>query len=122
MGEIAQDTRNITKNVLKTEYSLLGRAAFLMGKSLGAFIWHYFMKGLAIEDPELAEKLKRCRVNRYITNTMVVLVGLLSVTQTTLGKQDRQRRCRSMLRPCMRQTVARCVRAQRYFQFKLSAA
>ena len=102
MSEIASDTCNVSKNLLKTERALLGRRSVeKQMKGVGDILWKYFMVGCEIEDPELAAKLKEARVKRFSINAVVVVVGLTAVLQTTLTASEiARRKPRSSSRPC----------------------
>lgn len=107
MGAIAADTCQFTKNILKAERSILGKAAFKKLVNTSELVWGYFMVGCEIQDPELAAQLKKARAQRFAINAAVLLVGFAAVFQATLGHSRLELRRPQLTRSTVRQMVRR---------------
>jgi len=80
---------NFPVNMSEEERRLLGRAAFESDQSVGGFIRHYFVRGLALDRPELAKAIIEARRRR---KGITLLVAMGCALWLTMGGEDLQMR------------------------------
>lgn len=95
---IGQGTTNVSVNLRQAERNLLGRLAHEDDRSIGSLVRRLILRGLEVENPELAAKLREIR--QGIGRSACLALGLLAVGLALNGGMDiRRTSTRIQIRP-----------------------